>query len=130
MVKISNLRRLTAGIYFIVLVSCLIFLEACLDWQRPKRVIYEGRVVEAFNSQLPLDSVAVYLCEGSVFPLSPIPCSFTEDTLSNESGYFYLEAIVESGDYASLVLQKDGYQYLDSCIELSDGTLECYLLKN
>ena len=68
-------------------------LEACLDWNKPKRVIYEGRVVEAFNSQLPIDSVTVYLCEGSVFPLSPIPCSYTKDTLSDESGYFYLETV-------------------------------------
>lgn len=91
-----------------------------------KTVVYKGRIVEAYDSTKPVDSVLVQGCiqEFSLFPNWP-DCD--TETFTDSNGNFYISFKVDGLEGYGLSYGKEGYAGLDSCKTLPDGTLECYV---
>jgi hypothetical protein len=117
----------------LLLVPLLLLLTGCFDWledelTKKKKVNFSGRVVEAFNSNLPIDSVKVEVCsENLLLLLFPFTSQICEGQIFTDSdGYFDLSLKLESLDLYYLKISKPGYFSLDSCIKINNE-LECYM---
>lgn len=116
-----RLRLLSIFIIVTTLTSCFNF-----DLFPEKKIVYKGRIVEAYDTTKPVDSVLVQGCiqEFSLFPNWP-DCDI--ETYTDNNGSFYISFKTEGLEGHGLSYGKDGYSSLDSCKTMADGTLECYV---
>jgi hypothetical protein len=103
-------------------------LSSCFDFDLfpEKTVRYKGRIVEAFDTTKPVDSVLVQGCtqEFSLFPNWPT-CDV--ETFTDINGNFNISFKADGLEGRGISYGKDGYSNLDSCKKLPNGALECYL---
>lgn len=101
-------------------------LEGCMELFPEETVQFTGRIVEAYDSNRPIDSVRVKGCTSTSTLYSTYPVCLVE-VYTDEDGFFDLQFTVEGIDARYIVFYKPRYINLDSCITLQDGRLECYM---
>jgi hypothetical protein len=99
--------------------------SSCFDLE--KTVVYNGRIVEAFDTTKPIDSVLVQGCIQEFSLLPDWPDCDTK-TFTDHDGNFNISFETDGFERYFLSYRKEGYSSLDSCKTLPDGSLECYLL--
>lgn len=118
----------TKFLIVILLLAAMKILSSCNDFELfpDKTVYFKGRIVEAFDTNKPIDSVLVQGCTKrlSMWPSGRI-CDV--ETYTDSTGYFSLSFVAGGLEGRGINYKKNGYESLDSCKTLSDGTLECYI---
>ena len=112
-------------IFFAVIVLVFFTIQSCMDPFSERTVTANGRIVEGYDSDKPIDSVLIEVCTGILLPGPWFSCGNEEFT--DADGFFHFELDVEPLTGIGLNLYKSGYSDLDSCITLSNGELECYM---
>ena len=102
-----------------LLSSCEDFFKELINPSVTMRV--HGRVVEAFDSTRPVDSVFVEVCLGLLGQECPV------SAYTDVDGQFDLSFETRKIQGRSLNYHRDLYGSLDRCDTLADGSLECYL---
>lgn len=106
----------------------VLFFSGCSEFELfpDKSIIFEGRIVEAFDSAKPLDSVRVRGCLQNIIQIPSWP-SCDVETITDVNGRFRIEMKANNLTARGIQYDKEGYSSLDSCITKPNGELECYV---
>lgn len=126
---IPQSMKIAAKIISLLIILSTPALKGCIEIELfPEETVrVTGRIVEAYDTNRPIDSVLVRGCTSSFSLIFPTHPSCIEEVYSDHDGFFDLQFTVKNLDPRFIEYFKPGYINLDSCITLQDGNQECYM---
>lgn len=118
--------KIATKILSLLIILSMPVLDGCIELFPEKTVQFTGRIVEAYDTSRPIDSVKVEGCTSTLTLFPTYPACVVE-VYTDEDGFFDLQFTVEGLDARFIEYYKPGYINLDSCITLQGGRLECYM---